>query len=147
MFTCARRRLNPQQQLVVPGHAQFRSLGHRRARHGLPDLALHQHVALRISASIAVAGQPTIASAPMRDFLLRARTASRTRNTVIAPNAALTLIATSGLTPISGTGAATSVSIPNVRHTMPAIASAPCPPNFASSSSRTIAATSSSTAV
>ena len=144
----ARRALNLQQQLVVPHHAQRRSLGHR-ARSPLP--ARSRPPPARGLAAPALPSrspaQPTIASAPMRDFRFRARTASRTRNTVIAPNAALTLIATTGLIPISGTGAATSVSMPKVRHTIPAIASAPCPPNFASSRSKTIAATSSRTAV
>ena len=52
-----------------------------------------------------------------------------------------------GLTPISGTGAATRVSVPKVRQRMPAMASTPWPPNLASSSSRISAATSSRTAV
>ena len=52
-----------------------------------------------------------------------------------------------GLTAISGMGAATRVSVPKVRQRMPAMASAPWPPNLASSRSRASAATNRSTAV
>src|SRR5262249_11537520 len=90
-----------------------------------------------MSGVIAEPVKPIMPSLPVSTLLRRARTASETRNVVIAANGSASAIAVAQRMRISGTGLSMSITAPNTIATAPPAPSTPCDVNLASSANST----------